>query len=174
VVLLSGTACLPAHPVTPLPVDLLLELPRAAQAPAADAHRLISVEVVDYQGQSKPALVLHATSRVIWQVQMTAVAELRTEIARLPGNDAAGDLTVRLGMSDGRLYEDLFRERLAASGSDAPDWQPLAIDLSPYSGWKWSLFYQPARRTWSLILNVQGDGAVALVEPRLLRNRQTR
>lgn len=165
---LSGAACVPAHPVTPLPIDLLRELPRAAQAPAADAPRLIVVKVVDHQGASKPALVMHATSRVIWQVQMTDAAELKTDMARLPGGDPAADLTVRLGMSDGRLYEDVYRGRLAGRGRDAPAWQPLAIDLAPYSGWKWSIFNQPARRIWSLILNVQGgDAEVAFVEPRI-------
>ncbi len=151
-----------------MPIDLLRELPRAARAPAGEAARLISVEVVEQDGSPRPALVMRATSRVIWTVQMREAASLRAFVARLPGGDPAAELVVRIGVSDERVYEDYFRERLAAPAGDIPEWQPLAIDLSLYSGRKWSLFYRPAWRTWSLVLNVQGgDASVALVEPRI-------
>ncbi len=155
-----------------MPIDLLRELPRAARAPAGEADRLISVQLIDHAGTPKPALVMRATSRVIWQIQMREVAELQTDIARLAGGNPAAELSVRIGVSDERLYEDYFRERLAAPPDGTPVWQPLAIDLSLYSGRKWSLFYQPSRRTWSLVLNVQGgEAAVALVEPRIIRRQ---
>jgi len=149
-----------------MPIDLLRELPRASRGPAAEADRLISIEVVDHAGVPAPGLVMRATSRVIWRVQMTEPAELRTDMARLPGGNPAAELSVRIGVSDERLYEDAYRDRLPAAGVDGPAWRPLAIDLTRYSGWKWSLFHQPARRVWLLILNVQGgDAAVAFVEP---------
>jgi hypothetical protein len=163
--LLSGAACVPSNPATPMPIDLLRELPRAAVAPAARPN-LVSVQVVDRDGAQHAALVMHPTSRAIWQVQMTEPAELRADIARLPGGDAGAELFVRIGMSDERIYEGHFRERLPHPAGEAPAWRPLVLDLSLYSGWKWSLFYQPSRRTWSLVLNVEGgDAAVALVEP---------
>jgi hypothetical protein len=162
---LSGAACVPSSPATPMPIDLLRELPRAAVAPAARPN-LVSVQVIDRDGAQHPALVMHPTSRVIWQIQMTEPAELRADIARLPGGDAGAELSVRIGMSDERIYEDHFRERLPHPAGEALAWRPLVLDLSLYSGWKWSLFYQPSRRTWSLVLNVQGgDAAVALAGP---------
>lgn len=163
--LLSGAACVPSNPATPMPIDLLRELPRAAVAPAARPN-LVSVQVIDRDGAQHAALVMHPTSRVIWQVQMTEPAELRADIARLPGGDAGAELSVRIGVSDERIYEEHFRQRLPHSAGEVPAWRPLVIDLSLYSGWKWSLFYQPSRRTWSLVLNVEGgDAAAALVEP---------
>ena len=166
---LSGAACVPSSPATPMPIDLLRELPRAAVAPAARPN-LVSVQVIDRDGAQHAALVMHPTSRVIWQVQMTEPAKLRADMGRLPGGDAGAELSVRIGMSDERIYEDHLRERLPHPAGEAPAWRPLVIDLSLYSGRKWSLFYQPSRRTWSLVLNVQGgDAAVALVEPRIIR-----
>lgn len=163
--LLSGAACVPSNPATPMPIDLLRELPRAAVAPAARPN-LVSVQVIDRDGAQHAALVMHPTSRVIWQVQMTEPAELRADIARLPGGDAGAELSVRIGVSNERIYEEHFRQRLPHSAGEVPAWRPLVIDLSLYSGWKWSLFYQPSRRTWSLVLNVEGgDAAAALVEP---------
>lgn len=150
-----------------MPIDLLRELPRAARGPAAEADERIRVELVDGPDGVRPALVMHPTSRVIWQVQMAERAELRTTIARLPGSDPGATLSVRLGVSDERIYEDHFRETLDPPPGDTASWRPITIDLSLYSGPKWSLFHQPSRRLWSLVLNVQGDGqtAVALVEP---------
>lgn len=162
--LLWVSACAPELSQTPLPVDLLRELPRADRAPAAESHRLITVEVVSPDGSPRPALVMRASSRVIWHVQMTEAAELRTTLARVD-DGSGGNLSVRLGVSDGRLYEDVYWERALAADGASQAWQPLVVDLSPYSGWKWSVFYRPARRVWLLILNVQGSGTVALAEP---------
>jgi len=170
VLALGAAGCAPDRVATPMPIDLLRELPRAARAPAADADRLISIAFVDRDGASKPALVMRPTSRVIWQIQMADVAELRTDIGRLPGGDPNARLSARIGVSDERLYEDYYREQLELPAAGSPVWQLLVIDLSLYSGRKWSLFYRPARRAWSLVLNVQGggDAAVALVEPRIV------
>jgi hypothetical protein len=150
-----------------MPIDLLRELPRAALAPAGEAAERIRVTLVDGPDGARPALVMHPTSRVIWQVQMAERAELRTTLARLPGGEPAATVSVRIGVSDERIYEDYFREALDPPAGEQADWRPLVIDLAYYSGPKWSLFYQPSRRLWSLVLNVQGDGqaAVALLEP---------
>ena len=52
-------------------------------------------------------------------------------------------------MADQRTYESLVEIVVARSDG----WKPLVVDLSPYAGWKWSLFYHPDRITWRLTLS---------------------
>ena len=47
--LFAGAACVPSRPVTPMPIDLLRELPRAVSAPAGRAD-LVSVQMIDVAG----------------------------------------------------------------------------------------------------------------------------
>jgi hypothetical protein len=61
-------------------------------------------------------------------------------------------------VSDERSYEELARVPVA-SGS----WQPIRVDLTPFSGWKWSLFYQPSRRDWKLIIGADPTPAGTIV-----------
>lgn len=153
-----------------MPIDLLRELPRARLAPVAEAADRIEIAVVDHRGSPRPALVMRAPSRVIWEIQMRDRAKMRVDVARFGSGEPSADLSIRLGVSDDRVYEDLFQGRFDPPPGAEPEWQALSLDLSLYSGRHWSLFHQPARRVWLLVLNVQGgDGAsAAFVEPRIV------
>lgn len=103
-----------------------------------------------------PALVMAAPSRVTWTLQFTERAELAAEVALAAeaGAPAGDGVTIRIGISDNRSYDELLRVRLDKGPAGAPPaWRPILLDLSAFSGWKWSLFYQPSRRQWKLIVN---------------------
>lgn len=72
-------------------------------------------------------------------------------IASVDGRAAA---RFRVGVSDDRIYEGLAAV-LSVPGSG---WTPIEADLSAYAGWKWSLFYQPERRSWRLVLSADAVG----------------
>ena len=146
-------------------IDLVRELPRAqVQAPASSPGA--RADFVSSTSGQVPALVMSAPSRVTWTLQFRERAELTAEVALTadPGAPAGDGVTLRIGISDNRSYDELLRLRLdkPAPGT-APAWHPILLDLTAFSGWKWSLFYQPSRRQWKLILNADATpgGAVA-------------
>jgi hypothetical protein len=64
-----------------------------------------------------------------------------------------------------RIIEALFdRTVTVAPGADTA-WSPVSVDLSAYAGRKWSIFYQPDRVEWRLVLStdkIQGAGVRAV------------
>jgi hypothetical protein len=33
---------------------------------------------------------------------------------------------------------------------------PIAVDLSAWAGWQWSLFYRPSETAWNIVFSVDG------------------
>jgi hypothetical protein len=148
----------------PQEVDLLTALPSAEVRAGSDVSTAVRPDVVTIAGDSRTALVLRTPARVTWTTSLPVHAVLRTSVALLP--DGPQDVTIRVGLSDNRLYEDLTR--VAA----APGWQAQVVDLRRFSEWKFSIFYQPLRQTWRLVINAEGPpgGQVALDRPVLTRS----
>ena len=67
-----------------------------------------------------------------------------------------------MGLSDHRHYEQPFALDVPAATNA---WTPIRVDLGPYSGRQWSVFYRPATITWDLILNADHGGTVAWARP---------
>jgi hypothetical protein len=146
----------------PMPIDLLRELPRAkVQAPASSPGA--RQDFVPGESGLVPALVMTAPARVTYTLRFAERAEIAGRIAVLDGAGATAGVTLRVGISDSRRYRELLRLPVAGTPG-APRWQEILVDLSPYSGLKLSLFYQPARRDWSVIINADATpgGTVAL------------
>jgi hypothetical protein len=83
---------------------------------------------------------------MIWQLRLPRRGVFHTLVALEGGASAR----VRVGISDDRVYEERARARLTA---DRRDWTRLDVDLSPYAGWKWSLFYRPDWIAWRIVLS---------------------
>jgi hypothetical protein len=137
-------------------IDLLHELPRAqVRAVAPEGAR---VDLVAGEAGLVPALVMPAPSRVIWPVQLTERAELTARVAVL-GDAADRGVTIRIGISDNRSYDELLRTKIGTTGTTGTTgtqtlaWQPIRVDLSAFSGWRFSLFYHPNKKIWNLIVN---------------------
>jgi hypothetical protein len=90
---------------------------------------------------------------VTWPLAIQPRARLHTAIAVRAGEGAVGTATFRIGISDARYYEELFRREVVFGPGMTPDWVPADVDLSSYGGPQWSLFYHPSRRTWRIVLN---------------------
>jgi hypothetical protein len=135
-------------------VDLMRELGRAEKRPAA----AFLVEDRRVGGVSRPSIVAPVPSRMTWPlpVPRRGVFHAFVSIAEAPPGTVAGAVRLRVGISDHRIYEGLS-EVMINPGTQ--QWIDLRADLSAYAGWKWSLFYQPERVTWRLVL--AADATVA-------------
>lgn len=130
------------------------DLTGARIQPAATSEVARLGEVVD-AGAAIPALVTVAPARLTWPIRLGEHADIDASVALMPGAAAPTGVIVRIGIADERSYEELFRLPLTgAPGAGSLVWHPVRVDLGAYSGWKFSLFYQPSRQTWSLIVGV--------------------
>ncbi len=100
----------------------------------------------------RATLEVPVPSRIIWTIPLPR----RSRIVLTPAlASSTSRLAVRFraGISDNRIYEGLAEATLRSTdGAIGTEWE---IDLSDYAGLKWSLFYQPDRLTWRLVLNTE-------------------
>lgn len=96
--------------------------------------------------------------------------------AAVPPDSAPASAAVRLGISDGRLYDHL-REQVITSDESAKDWVAVSADLAAYAGRKFSLFYRPDFTKWQVVVGtfvVSGSpGGVVLGEPGLYADTES-
>jgi hypothetical protein len=114
-------------------------------------------------GRVRRAIRTPAVGRISWKVKLPARAVLQTYIRADPECPASGKgVLFRIGISDGRTYDELLNRWVGSAGDrSGQDWQPILIDLSPYSGFKWSLFYHPSRIWWWIVFNTAASPASA-------------
>ncbi len=149
-------------------VDLLDSLPAAERRAAPPIDAAIHVDLTGPSGDLRPSIITSAPARVIWSTRFPSRARLDTAVMlvdRAPGVPSAG-AAARIGISDDRYYEELIRIPLDGTAASR-SWRTISIDLRPYSGWQWSLFYRPWEKTWRLIFNADAvpDGAIAWARP---------
>jgi hypothetical protein len=151
----------------PAEVDLLAALPTAQRRAAGNIDEAIRADVVRVGDEARTALVMRAPARVTWPVQLPMHAQLVSALTLVPDQGGApAGVTVRIGLSDGRRYLEIEKAEVTST------WVPFTLDLREYSEWKFSVFYQPLRKTWQLILNADATpgGAVAWDVPRLTKS----
>lgn len=143
----------------PAEVDLLSTLSAADKRAAGDLATAVRADVFAVDGDGRMSLVLEVPARVIWNVRLPLHARLRAAVA--------GNGRLRVGASNGRLYQEIGR--IDASGS----WTPFEMDLREVSELKWSVFYQPLRMDWQLIFNADvtsPGGVIAVDRPTLTKS----
>ncbi len=151
----------------PAEVDLLALLPTAERRAGGDIDEVIRMDVVGIQGDARTSLVMRAPARVTWTVTLPLHARFLSAVALVPDASALPQgVTVRMGLSDGRTYREIGKAEATRPRG------PGTLDLSEDSEWKFSLFYQPLRKTWRLVLNADATpgGAVAWDVPRLTKS----
>ncbi len=114
--------------------DLLTVLPTAEKRPAGVEFPVNDVTI---NGETKKAIAVFSSTRIIFKVTLPNDAWLRTAIALDPKAwTAEGDgVLFRIGVSDGRTYDELFKQDVNPFRSSGDRrWIPVAIDLSAYGG----------------------------------------
>ena len=147
------------------PVDLAGSIATAERRPATEAFE---PRIVPIDGQNRLAIAVPAVSRISWRLTLPDSARLHTWIAAestCPSVPAPA-VDFRVGISDERTYDELLARTISATPSAA--WQSIAIDLSAYSGFHWSLFYRPREIAWWLVFNTRPIGRAAECAPRPL------
>lgn len=106
------------------------------------------------KGESKPAIYMHPTSRLIFhRVTIPDAAHLRVFLAvKEDAWDKQSDgVLFRFGISDGREYEELLNQHVdPANNPNDRQWLKQDIDLSAYAGQQIDLIFNtntsPPRR----------------------------
>ena len=137
-------------------IDLLHGLDSAQKRASMAVDQAFHVEFVTIDGDRRQAIFAHPASRLTWPLRLPGRAVLRTAIALKPEvwERANDGVLFRIGISDGRYYEQLYYRHLhPAARAEDRRWTPVEIDLRAFTTFRWSLFYRPWDRTWNLILS---------------------
>ncbi len=121
-----------------------------------DAIRAVSVEK---DGQTIGSLAARLPSRVVFALRIPrdTIFSAAISLEGAGASPAGAGALFRMGISDGRTYEDLFERSIRAG--DPQGWVPVRVDLGGYAGWQWSLFYHPSSIAWQIVLNTYPVGA---------------
>jgi hypothetical protein len=154
------------HDRVPPVIDLTRELDRAGRTPASLDAR---VDLVALAGDVRPAIRAMAPHRLAFVIRIPMRAVLTASVG-LPDPGERRPVLILVGISDDRFYEKLLERRVEPAEHAA--WQSLAVDLSLYAGWQWSLFYRPSSHPWRIIfsaypLNSGPPIEVAWAEPHI-------
>jgi len=148
-----GKARQPTH------IDLLSLLAHADKRPPIKSDDAFVVRNVQLDGRNIPAVVVPQPSRIVWTVRIPLRATLTAYAGLAPDRTGkyAGAAVFRIGVSGGKLYEKAYERRMSPSTVEADrGFVPIAVDLSAWAGWQWSLFYRPSERAWNIVLSVDG------------------
>ena len=145
-----GAACGAGAPQAQLLVVDLIGKFRLAEARPAGAAFGPAQHTLG--GRVRATLEVPVPSRIIWTIPVPRRGRLVLTPA-LASSPLPSVVRFRAGVSDNRIYEGLAETTLrAADDGIGTRWE---IDLSDYAGLKWSLFYQPDRLAWRLVLNTE-------------------
>ncbi|MFN8059582.1 MAG: hypothetical protein U0Q12_10490 [Vicinamibacterales bacterium] len=126
-------------------IDLVARFPEADKRTTMPTLRsAFGVTDVTIDGVRRRSLVAHPFSRVTWSVDVPAACVLRAAAAYLPETwDNPGDgSTVRIGVSDGERYAELYRRYLMPFvRTEDRRWFDIEIDLSAYAGRRVDLIF---------------------------------
>src|SRR4051794_23432110 len=113
--------------LTPAPIDLLERLPQAERhAYGHDAEAAIRPDAAAVGGGARPAIVASARARIIYAVRLPRRASFATSVALLPASGEAVGVSLRLGLSDQRHYDQLLNLTIDPGSAG---WTPVHVDL---------------------------------------------
>lgn len=116
-------------------VNLLAQLANADKRTNVEGGAQFVVESVTIDGVTKQAILARPHSRLIYSVGVPPDAWFEVSFAMTPGTwDLPGDgAQFRVGISDGRMYEELLRQYVNPKRGDRR-WFSVRLDLSAYEG----------------------------------------
>mgnify|MGYP001450330715 CR=1 FL=1 len=146
----------------PMHIDLLSLLASAEKRPPTTANDAFVVGDVQIDGRRVPAVIVPQPSRIVWTVRIPRRATLTAQAGLVPDRTGkyAGVAVFRIGVSGGKIYEQVYERRMNPITVEADRaFVPIAVDLSAWAGWQWSLFYRPSETRWNLVFSVDGTGS---------------
>lgn len=116
-------------------VDLLGMLDAAEKRTTVEDGPQFTRETVTIDGATRQAVIARPPSRIIYDITVPRDAWFEVAFAMKPESwDQAGDgAQFRVGVSDGRVYDELLREYVNPKRGDRR-WFSARLDLSAYEG----------------------------------------
>ena len=116
-------------------IDLIATLSAAERRTNVEEPGQFAVESVTVDGTTKRTILARPHSRLIYTVVVPPDAWLEVAFAMKPETwDLPGDgAQFRVGVSDGRVYEELLRQYVNPKRGDRR-WFSVRLDLSAYEG----------------------------------------
>ncbi len=120
------------------PIDLMAA-DRYASAKKQPAPDVFSIADVTLNGDTRHAIAVQAVpgSRLTWKVRVPDDGWLELAVGLQPQawTEEGNGVLFRAGVSDGRVYEDLFTLHLNPFANPGErKWVPVMVDLSSYAG----------------------------------------
>jgi hypothetical protein len=121
-------------------VDLVEAFRAAEKRSNVDINAAFSMDPQTVKGETKPAIYIHPTSRVIYRDilipphgQLQAFLALKDEV----WDKGTDGVYFRIGVTSNEVYEDLLKRHLDPYRVEADrGWVPVTVDLSKYAGQK--------------------------------------
>lgn len=117
-------------------VALLDRLDGVQKRTNVESPEQFAVREVTIGGETRRAILALPHSRLIWPVAVPADGWMEVAFALAPeaweGAEAADGVQFRIGVSDGRLYDELLRQLVDPSRDRR--WFTARLDLSAYEG----------------------------------------
>ena len=116
-------------------INLVAQLATAEKRTNVEGAAQFVVESVTIDGVTKQAILARPHSRLIYSITVPQDAWFEVSFAMKPEAwDLPGDgAQFRVGVSDGRMYEELLRQYVNPKGGDRR-WFSARLDLSAYEG----------------------------------------
>jgi hypothetical protein len=120
----------PAHAI-----DLVAQLSDPKTEKRSNHDNAFGTESVTIDGQAKSSILARPAARIIYTVAVPADAWLETSFAIKPDawTKPSDGAQFRIGVSEGRTYDELLRQVVVPSRGDTR-WFTARLDLSAYSG----------------------------------------
>lgn len=116
-------------------IDLMAQLADAEKRTNVEGGSQFGIESVTIDGVTKQAILAHPHSRLTYTVTVPPDAWFEVSFAMTPETwDLPGDgAQFRVGISDGRVYEELLRQYVNPKRGDRR-WFSVRLDLAAYEG----------------------------------------
>ena len=116
-------------------IDLVAQFSDAKTEKRSNHENAFGTETVTIDGTAKSSILARPAARIIYTVPVPADAWLETSFAIKPDawTKPTDGAQFRIGISEGRTYDELLRQVVVPSRGDRR-WFTARLDLSAYSG----------------------------------------
>jgi hypothetical protein len=119
-------------------VDLIETFPSANQRPAPEAFELVQATI---RGDTRPAILVKAPSRLTWKVEVPEDGWLKVGVAlredawTVPGDGVMFSIRITYDKAGERTNEELMSFLVNPYGNAADrEWHDVSVDLSEHAG----------------------------------------